>query len=392
MQLIEVNSAKLIRSFHQIPFELYKNDPHWIPHIKQDIEKVFDRNKNKLFKEGGNAIRWILQNDEGKNIGRIAAFINPRVVETTKFKTGGVGFFECINDKSAANYLFESSKKWLQEQGMEAMDGPINFGDRNQYWGCQITNFEEPPIYPMNYNLPYYRELFEAYGFQTYFEQYMYWRDIHVPAQEIFKRKFNQLKANEDFIITNIKGFKAEKVAYDFAKVYNGAWGGHSHFKPMTNEAALKIMKAMWPAVDPEIVIFVYYKNEPLAFYINLPELNQIFKYVNGNMNWLGKLKFIYHKYKKTPTRMTGIIFGVVREWHGKGLDAAMIVYGEKTIANSDHYRDTVLSWIGDFNPKMIKVAENLGTKLWRTFITYRYQFDRSAPFERAPIVEEQRQ
>jgi hypothetical protein len=65
-----------------------------------------------------------------------------------------------------------------------------------------------------------------------------------------------------------------------------------------------------------------------------------------------------------------------------------MIVFAEKTIVPVGVYDDTVLTWIGDFNPKMIKVAENLGTTLWRTLQTYRYQFDRSLPFERAPVVD----
>ena len=83
---------------------------------------------------------------------------------------------------------------------------------------------------------------------------------------------------------------------------------------------------------------------------------------------------------------MTGVVFGVVKEWQGKGLEAALIVYAEKTIVAYGHYIDTVMTWIGDFNPKMIKVTENLGATLYQTFITYRYLFDRTKEFKRAPI------
>ena len=83
---------------------------------------------------------------------------------------------------------------------------------------------------------------------------------------------------------------------------------------------------------------------------------------------------------------MTGVVFGVVKEWQGKGLEAALIVYAEKTIVPQGHYKDTVLTWIGDFNPKMIKIMENLGATLHQTFITYRYLFDRTKAFERASI------
>lgn len=387
MKLLEVSNARLARIFHEIPFSLYKDDPHWIPYIRQDIEKLFNPEANRLFAEGGSAIRWILQDDRGKFTGRIAAFINPRTIGTAGLKTGGTGFFECINNQEAANILFDAAKEWLSSKGMEAMDGPINFGDRNQFWGLQISNWDHPPIYPMNYNPPYYRQLFENYGWQTYFEQYVYGRKVNEPAQELFYRKYKNVKDNPDITVRNIRGMKIEQVAENFQKVYNAAWGGHSHFKTLKKETALKIMNAMKPAIDPEIIIFAYYKNEPVGFYVNLPELNQVFKHVNGNMNWLGKLKFLYHIKRKTADWLTGIIFGVVKEWQGKGIEAAMIVYGENSFALKGRYQYTVLSWIGDFNPRMIKVAENLGAVRWRNLITYRYQFNREIPFERAPIV-----
>ena len=116
--------------------------------------------------------------------------------------------------------------------------------------------------------------------------------------------------------------------------------------------------------------------------------MNQIFKHVNGNLNAIGKIKFLYHKWRRTTTRLVGAVFGVVREWHGKGVEAALVVEGEISINQRGNYKDFVITWIGDFNPKMIKVAENLDTQLWRTLQTYRYQFDRSLPFERCPVVE----
>jgi len=140
MYLSEVNTPALIQRFHAVPKGIYANDPHWVPYLKQDIEKLFDKEKNKLFREGAEAIRWILYDDQDKAIGRIAAFINPKTLDTSNFRTGGIGFFECIDDQQAANFLFDAAKKWLEERKIEAMDGPINFGDRNQFWGCQITN------------------------------------------------------------------------------------------------------------------------------------------------------------------------------------------------------------------------------------------------------------
>jgi len=388
MRLQEVEGDELIREFHSVPYSIYKNDPHWVPHLKQDIEKLFDPQKNKLFKEGAECIRWILRNEKEESIGRVAAFINPKDINSGNFKVGGVGFFECIHQQEAANLLLESAKTWIKKRGMTAMDGPINFGDRSQFWGCQVSNWEEPSIYPMNYNPPYYQELFLNYGFDVYFNQHIYWRSLLVPTQPIFHRKYAHLKSDSKFEVKNIKGMKIEDVAENFKTVYNAAWGGHSHFKEMSSSAAQKVFKAIGPAMDPNVIIFAYYDKKPIGIFLCIPELNQIFAHVDGNLNWLGKLKFLYHKWKKTSTRLVGVVFGVVREWHGKGVEAALVVEGELLIVPQGVYNDFVITWIGDFNPKMIKVAENLDTQLWRSLQTYRYQFDRSLPFERCPVVE----
>jgi len=386
MKLTEVNNSSAIKDFHRVPFLIYKNDKNWIPHLKQDIEKVFDPTKNKAF-EHGKAIRWILK-DGDKLIGRIAAFVNEKTAHTFQQPTGGIGFFECINNQEAANILLNEAKQWLMKNGMEAMDGPINFGEKNQFWGLLIENFTDMSSYAMNYNPDYYKTLFENYGFEIYYKQLVYKRDMYIPAQPIFVRKYNQMNADANYKISNIKGKSWKQVADDFREVYNGAWGSHDGFKPMTAEASYKLINAMKPAIDRRIIVFVYYQNKPIAFYVNIPELNEIFRFVNGNLNWLGKLKFAYHKLMGTAKTMTGLVFGVVGEFQGKGVEGAMIKWAEDHIVRKTPYKNTTLTWIGDFNPKMLKVCENLGAEQFRTLATYRYLFDRSKPFERCPIID----
>ena len=173
MTIIEVNSPAKIKVFHQIPFEIYKNDNNWVPHLEKDVESVFSKKENKFFRHG-EVIRWLLKDEQGKYIGRIAAFINKKKAFSERQPTGGVGFFECINDTKASNLLFDTAKAWLLEREMEAMDGPINFGERDRFWGLLVEGFENPPIYANPYQPSYYQHLFEDYGFLTYFEQFMY--------------------------------------------------------------------------------------------------------------------------------------------------------------------------------------------------------------------------
>ena len=387
MELRTVTDARTLNDWMRLPWSIYSTDPNWIPHLKQDVEKVFDPERNKLLKEG-EAARWVLYGAQGGCIGRIAAFVNPKTAYTEKQPTGGMGFFECMDDQQAANMLLDAAREWLKGKGMQAMDGPINLGDRNMFWGLLIENFTDAPIYGTNYNPPYYKQLLENYGFQVYFNQLFFKRSAEVPAQAIFHRKYKQLADDPRIRMHDSVGRSVQQIAEDFCTVYNDAWVDHENHKPMELATALKIVKAMKPVMDPRLLIFIRYDERPIAMYISLPELNEIFRYVNGDLNWIGKLKFLYHKWRGTVKTMTGIVFGVAKEWQGKGIEGALIVIGEKTIVDKKLYKDTILTWIGDFNPRMIKVCENLGAANYRTLATYRYLFDRSVPFERHPIIE----
>ncbi len=270
---------------------------------------------------------------------------------------------------------------------MEAVDGPINFGEKEAYWGLLVENFKDMSSFRMNYNLPYYGKFFEDYGFRTYYEQWCYKRDLSVPAQEVFVKKSNALMSEPGFLIANARGRSLEQIAFDFVTVYNSAWGGHSGFKTMQIQQARNAVKAMKQVMDQDIMVFVYHNDKPIAFYINLPEVNEFMQHVHGNLNWWGILKFLYYKNFGKRKIMVGLVFGVDRDYHGKGVEGAMIKWAEENIVTLNRYQETILTWIGDFNPKMIKVAENLGAEVYRKLITYRKLFDESKEFVRHPEI-----
>lgn len=374
------------KAFLTFPIALYKGTP-WIRPLDKDIEGVFDAKVNKTWREG-EATRWLLKSGDGKIIGRIAAFVNQKTATKDNAQpTGGVGFFECINDQEAANLLFDTAKAWLISKGMEAMDGPINFGDRNAWWGLLVDGFHLEPNYQCNYNPPYYRDLFESYGFQVYFKQFTYARRTYDPLDPRLLKKAKLILSNSDYSFHHVKKKELEKNAAAFRTVYNAAWARHTGVAEMSEAQAVNVIKRMMPIMDEKIIWFGYYKDEPIAFYVNLPEINQVFKYVNGKLDLIGKLKFLYHQWRQTNQKMLGLVFGLVPEHQGKGVDGALIESTRVMVQEEyKRYPYLELNWIGDFNPKMIRVAEQVGGDISKTHHTYRYLFDRNAPFERMPI------
>lgn len=389
MKLLEVKDKGTVREFLQLPVRLYKNEKNWIRPLNQDIEAVFDPKKNKYFRHG-ECTRWILQNKQGETIGRIAAFINRKTAAKEEQPTGGLGFFECINDQQAADALFNKGKEWLQERGMEAMDGPINFGDRDRWWGVLAQGYDREPNYCMPYNFPYYIDLFEAYGFKEYFKQFTYGRMVHEGGlSELVRAKAERLMREPRYSFRHMEKNKLEKHAEEFRTIYNKAWVKHKGVGEMPKAQAQSIMKQLKPILDERILWFGYYDNEPVAFFINLPEMNQVFKHLNGNLNWWGKLKFLYYKNFKSLEKMFGVVFGIVPEHQAKGVEAALVLsIAEYVWSKKLNYKFFEMNWIGDFNPKMMKVATDVGGEVYKIHHTYRFLFDRTKEFKRLPVID----
>lgn len=387
--IVSVTTPQQAQQFLQVGVDLYKGDKNWVRPLDKDINDVFDEKKNKAFRSG-TVQRWLLL-QAGQPVGRIAAFTNKKYKNKgDEVPVGGCGFFECINDQVAANLLLDTAKNWLQEQGMEAMDGPVNFGERDRWWGL-VTKGYHPPLYCMNYNPPYYVQLFENYGFQLFYNQICFGLDPQKPLAPRIHERHATVAADPAFSCRLLEKNKLEKYAEDFATVYNKAWAGHGGLKQLSKEQVVIMFKKMKPVMDETILYFAYHNETPVAIFINLPDLNQYFRHMDGKFGLLQKLKFVYLQKFKPSNKFNGLVFGVVPEWQGKGLDAYIIGECAKHVqcppGRKRRYIEYEMQWIGDFNPKMLNVAEHLGdTYHSRVLGTYRFLFDRQRPFERHPI------
>ncbi|MFZ4058127.1 MAG: hypothetical protein ACOYKE_08295 [Ferruginibacter sp.] len=389
MKIIPVILPQDETAFIQVAVNIYTNDPEWIRPLDNDIRKIFDPKQNKAF-QFGTAMRWILINNQGKGIGRIAAFVHEKYTNKgDDIPVGGMGFFECINDVAAACLLFDTAKAWLQEKGMQAMDGPINFGERDQWWGLMVDGFYEP-IYGLNYHPPYYLSLFTQYGFEVFYHQLCWKMPLDNSGPQLDEKFY---KTHARFV--SKKGYEArmvthkdlDKYARDFCKVYNKAWAIHEGNKEMSETNAIRLFRSMKPILDETIAWFAYYQDEPIAMWLNIPDINQLIKPLNGQFNWWSKLKFLYYKKMGRCKRIIGLIYGVIPAYQRTGVDYYLIVEAEKVFKSKNRYTEIELLWQGDFNPKILNVSKQLGGAQSRQLSTMRYLFDRTKPFQRHPIL-----
>ncbi len=319
-------------------------------------------------------------------LGRIAAFINFNLAGTYEQPTGGCGFFECIDNQEAANLLFNAAVDWNKKNGMEAIDGPINFGENFMNWGLLVDGFM-PQGYGMPYNPNYYEKLFRTFGFEVYFEQYSFHMDYSVPFPERFWKIAEWVAKKPGYTFKHLDFKKIDSFVDDICTVYEAAWSSHEHFKPLDSEDLYDFINDSKAILDPEMIWFAYHENKPIAMFAMIPDINQILKKLNGKLNLLGIAKFLYYKKRNIMTRTRILLMGVDTKYQRYGIESAIFWHQDKLMKKKPQYIEAELSWAGDFNPKILALYESVGGKKAKTHYTMRYLFDRSKPFKRAPII-----
>jgi GNAT superfamily N-acetyltransferase len=385
MNIIRVTDRKTRKKFLDTARIIYKNDPVWVCPLDNDTEAIFDPLKNPYYNHG-EAERWILTDDNNNLIGRIAAFIDKNLAYSYEQPTGGMGFFECINDKTAAFLLFNTAKEWLKVRGMEAMDGPINWGETDKYWGLLVGGFTHPS-FDVAYNPPYYQDLFESYGFLTYYKMEGFHFDLMKPLSERFLKISEWVSKKPGYEFRHFTWKEQEKFSHDFALVFNEAWASFKiHFEPLEAEYIRGVLKKAKAIIDEEFIWLAYFEGKPIAIYLMFPDLNQILKHLNGKLNLISMIRFLYLKKRKTMTRAKGVLMGVIPKYQGLGIESAFILHLRKVFNDKPHYQEIEFSWVADFNPKMRKIWVSVGAVPAKDYITYRYLFDRTKEFKRYPI------
>lgn len=386
MQIIQVSGKELVNEFHALPEKIYRNDPNWIPLLRIMVEDTFNPKKNTKFNTG-NACRWIVRKN-GQCVGRIAAFYDADYSSGYDQPTGCCGFFECTDDRKAAFLLFDTARQWLAANGMEAMDGPVNFGENFFYWGLLTDGFQ-PQTFGMQYNPPYYRKLFEAYGFKTYYEQYSYSLDItHPDLPERFWKIAARVAQKPDYRFEHFTFREQERFITDFIEIHRLAWSSHGNYKPVHADQLRDMLKSARLILEEEFIWYVYHHNLPVAFFMMIPDFNQIIRRLkNGKLNLLNIIKILGYKKMNVINRCRVIVLGVIPQYQRLGIESGIFHQLKQVMIEKPWYNEMEMSWVGDFNPKMNVLFQSLGASHKLTHLTLRYLFDRKKEFTRAPII-----
>lgn len=351
---IAIQDSKAVDTFIKFSWEIYKGNPYWVPPLLMDIKKTL--NPNNPFYEVAQ-IQLFLAERNGKIVGRIAAVKNDLHNQIHHEQSGHFGFFECVNDQSVANALFDTASAWCKERSLDYIIGPASPSINHEY-GLLVNAFDDSPRLMMSYNPPYYQNLIESYGFKCIKGLNAYKIDQNtVLSNPKFERiaRIAQERSQVTLRPINLRRMKEE---VEIVKnIFNAAWEKNWGAIPILDKEIDAMAADLKQLVDESLVIFMEKDNEPIGFTLVLRDYNYIFKQMNGRLFPFNFLKLFTQKKKIEWARI--ILLGVLPAYRGKGLDA--VLYYE-VVKNSRKLgiKYGEASWILEDNLPMTRAAEEV--------------------------------
>lgn len=361
----EVTNKNEEIEFIKLPWKIYKDDKNWVPPLISEFKKTI-RGENNTLKHDG-PYKLIIAYKNNQPIGRMLIGINEKINKIKNYKRGYLSFFECIDDFEAAKTLFDYAINWFKENDIDEIIGPVNVPNGDDNRGILIDNFDDPPYVINVYNKPYYKDLFEKYGFEKYWDVYAFHYNINTVNIERYERAYNYAIDKFDFVIEKLNPKRLDKDIEDIKQIIIKAMPEEwEDFIPLDDEEVELMANNLIPVVDKDFIFIARTKDgQPIGFNIALPDYNQALKYVNGRLFPFGIFKYLY--YKRFINRLRVFVLFVVPEYRKKGVSSAIYLNIFKS-AKEKGYVEAEGSTIWEYNSHMINDAKKLGGNIYKTY------------------------
>lgn len=347
---ISLSHKKDLNAFVDLPWEIYKNDPNWVPLLKMAVRDLL--NPKHPFYKTADAKAFLAYKDQ-KVVGRILAINNHTYNKFEKNQIGHFGCFETINDLEVAEKLIEAAKGYLKSKGLTSMQGPMNPGT-NYECGLLVDKYDDAPQIMMTYNPPYYEELLSKLGFTKAMDLLAYNMSPYVQMPQVVLdiAARAEKKSKISFRDVDLKNWKKElDIIFE---IYNSAWLENWGFVPMTREEFDHTAKDLKAIVDPTLIQYALVDGKEAGFLLALPDLNQVFKQIpSGRLSPMAIYKLLTAKSRIDRARV--IMMGVKKEYRKMGLETLLYRNIQTSVQKNPRIKNVELSWILETNVEMNK-------------------------------------
>jgi GNAT superfamily N-acetyltransferase len=363
----EVLDESGMNEFIRFPWKVYQGNPNWVPPLKSEVKSILSEKRNPFFHHA--EVACFLARKNGVTLGRIAAIIDRNHIKFHNEPAGFFGFFECLPDCAVARELLCSAASWLKERGIEIMRGPMN-PSTNDECGFLLEGFDSPPMIMMTYTPAYYLDYMERCGLTKSKDLYAYIVVIKdVAAGGRLEKLASAVKSRIPGLTVRPADMKRFQQEVEAVKViYNSAWSRNWGFVPMTDAETESMAKKLKPLIVPELMIMAEMNGKPAAFFVAVPDYNQVLGKVNGRLDPLGIAKFLWYSRKISDIRI--LTMGVKEEYRKKGIEGLLYLEAFKA-AMKKGYGRAEMSWILEDNVLMQRGCELMGGKLYKKYRIY---------------------
>jgi hypothetical protein len=360
-----VDSKRRLKMFIRLPWQIYVNDPLWVPPLVRQQKELLDPRKNPFFEHA--AAQLFLAFRNGQPVGRIAAVVNHAHNRFHDEKTGFFGFFESLRDYEMAEKLLDAARDWLREQGMETMRGPASFSS-NDEWGMLVDGFGTSPVLMMTYNPHYYLDFMDRYGLVKAKDLFAYRMSAREDIPDRLRRMAARVEKKENLVMRPIDMKNFDEELKRIKEVYNKAWSRNWGFVPMTDAEFGHLAKQLKPLVVPELVLMAEIDGRPAGFSLCLPDYNQALRRINGRLFPFGLIRLWWYSRRIDCARI--LVMGVIHEYQKRGIDA--LFYIRTFDAGVDKgIKWGEMSWILEDNEMMKRALEMMGARIYKTYRIY---------------------
>jgi hypothetical protein len=352
------------KAFVDFAWEVYKDDPAWVPPLKDEVHGLLTPGKNPWF-EHATAQLWLAER-AGEVVGRISAQVDQLVQEHMGPGIGQWGMFEVLDGQAAAK-LIATAEDWLRTKGMTRALGPISLSIWDEP-GLEIEGFSEPPTVMMGHHKPEYHAWIAAAGYAKAKDLLTYEVDIAHWDDPRISRLIEAGERNSRIRIRQVDKSRFAEEARVILNLLNDAWSTNWGYVPLTESEIAYAGKKLKPIIYNELVRIAEYDGEPVAFMITLPDINELIKDLNGELFPFGWAKLLWRLRKPRTRRARVPLMGVAKKLHQSRLASQLafmlIEFTRRDAVGKFGIQIGEFGWILEDNKGMLSIAELPGAKV----------------------------
>ena len=355
---VDTRSKKEVNEFVKFPFELYENVNEWVPPIISDIKLMLNKNKHPFYEHSD--AEFFTARDNGEMVGRIACIENKKYNQYHGKKQASFYLFECIDDQSVAEALFDRTSNWAHKRGLDMVIGPKGLASFDGY-GFLIEGFDKRQMMTMmNYNLPNYPKFVEALGFTKvvdWVSSYINIPEFNMPERAKIVAK--RVEERGKFKVLRFSSKKElRKWSWKIGQAYNNSFVNNWEYYPLSDNEIKFVMDNIMVVAVPDLLKVITYDDEVVGFLFAFPDISAALQKHKGQLSPLALMSYLRELKKTNWISFNGV--GVLPEYHGRGGNVLMFSEIYKT-AHAANFLHGELTQIAETATQMRKDLENLG-------------------------------